>query len=346
MDQLFFLITPTKKENYQKIFDNFPQYKVVSYDIKEGKENKKLFFEQFETYNYNQAHFIVLEDAFVFLMDIYEEKPEIFASITFSDIYSKTEFHPKSFSKIDIPTFFICGNENKISMETINSCLSFVPCTQFVKLEDSNQESFNFEKWKKHVQSFLTLSSYEPLNQSTKDLDLKIELPSSSVAERLLRLLKLRGIDFIFSNSGTDFTPIIDAYANCDEKEVPEFILAPHENTTISMAHGYALVTRKIQGVMAHVHVGTANAGLGIMNAQRSKTPIFVMAGRSPYYEEGKEGVRSNFVQWGQESFDQGVTFREFTKWDYELKGGHAIDKVVERGIAISTSDPKGPVYM
>ena len=75
--------------------------------------------------------------------------------------------------------------------------------------------------------------------------------------------------------------------------------------------------------------VGTANMGCGIINASRSKVPILVCAGRSPWFDGGIPGSRSNFVQWGQDSFDQEGYFREYTKWDYELKHPHHFDIVV-----------------
>jgi len=175
-----------------------------------------------------------------------------------------------------------------------------------------------------------------------------IELPQGSTAEQLLRLLSLRGVELFASNSGTDFTPLIDALSLLQDD--PAFrlrvVAAPHENTAVAMAHGYALLARRPQVVMGHVGVGTANMGLGIMNARRARVPMLVMAGKSPWYESGAPGVRSNFVQWGQDTFDQAAYFREFTKWDYELKGPHALDTVVDRALAVTESDPQAPVYL
>ena len=41
----------------------------------------------------------------------------------------------------------------------------------------------------------------------------------SSVAEAYLELLAARGIDYFFGNGGTDFAPIVEAYANRFAKE-------------------------------------------------------------------------------------------------------------------------------
>lgn len=174
------------------------------------------------------------------------------------------------------------------------------------------------------------------------------ELPAGPAAEQLLRLLDLHGVEVLAANSGTDFTPIIDALAHlCDD---PGFglrvITCPHEGTAIALAHGHALLSRRPQAVMGHVGVGTANMGLGIINARRARVPVLAMAGTSPWYEEGVPGVRSNFVQWGQDCFDQAAMFREHTKWDYELRSPHALPVVVERALGIAASAPQGPVYL
>jgi acetolactate synthase-1/2/3 large subunit len=178
--------------------------------------------------------------------------------------------------------------------------------------------------------------------------DPPLAIPEGTTAEQLLRILSARGVELFASNSGTDFTPVIDALANLEDD--PSFSLrvvpAPHENTAVAMAHGHALVSRRPQVAMAHVTVGTANMGLGLINARRAHVPMLLLAGRTPLHEEGTEGVRTNFVQWGQESFDQSAMVREYTKWDYELRGPRALDTLVDRAMAIASSEPAGPVYL
>jgi len=173
-------------------------------------------------------------------------------------------------------------------------------------------------------------------------------IEANTTAHALMAMLAQRGIRYFFSNSGTDFTPIIDALARYSgEASFPmKEIVAPHENTAIAMAHGYYLASGKPQAVMAHVNVGTANMGLGIINASRARVPVLVLAGATPWTEHDADGCRTNFVQWGQDTFDQRAYFREFTKWDYELKGCHSLETVIDRALAIAQSDPAGPVYL
>jgi acetolactate synthase-1/2/3 large subunit len=169
-----------------------------------------------------------------------------------------------------------------------------------------------------------------------------------TVAELYLHALKRRGIKYIFANSGTDFTPIVDGIAHARETggDIPEFILVPHENVAISMANGYYETCGEMAGVMVHVTVGTANALCGLMNVSRENIPVFLAAGRSPATETGHPASRNGTVHWGQETFDQGGMVREYVKWDYELRAGQPVDAVVGRALDIAMSEPRGPVYL
>src|SRR5439155_1287914 len=108
-----------------------------------------------------------------------------------------------------------------------------------------------------------------------------------STAEAYLELLAARGVEYFFANSGTDFAPLIDAYAKrlSQGQALPRPMTIPHETPAVSMAHGYAMVTGRPQVVMVHVFVGAGNAVGGIINAARSNVPILFSAGRNPLTE-------------------------------------------------------------
>jgi acetolactate synthase-1/2/3 large subunit len=169
-----------------------------------------------------------------------------------------------------------------------------------------------------------------------------------SAAEAYLELLAARGVEYFFANAGTDFAPLIEAYAKRQAagQMLPKPLTVPHEITAIGMAHGYAMITGRPQVVMVHVIVGTANALGGIINAARANAPILVTAGRTPITEDKLPGARNRHIHWGQESFDQGAMVREYVKWDYELRLGGQLETVVDRALAISRSEPQGPVYL
>jgi acetolactate synthase I/II/III large subunit len=169
-----------------------------------------------------------------------------------------------------------------------------------------------------------------------------------TTAEAYLTLLKSRGVDYFFGNAGTDFAPLVEAYARlgAEGRSLPRPITVPHEFTAVSMAHGYAMVTGRPQVVMVHVIVGTAN-GLGaVMNAARSNVPMLFSAGRTPITESRVPGARNRHIHWAQESFDQGSIVREFVKWDYELRNFSQLESVLDRALTLATAEPQGPVYL
>ncbi|MFV8166133.1 thiamine pyrophosphate-requiring protein [Mycobacterium sp. 134] len=171
---------------------------------------------------------------------------------------------------------------------------------------------------------------------------------SQTAATRYLNALVEHGIEYFFVNAGTDFAPIVEAYAlNKDNNPaLPTPVLCAHENLAGGMAHGAALVTGRPQALMLHVNVGTANAACSVANASRDRIPLLVTAGRSPILEGGAVGARDLPIHWSQEMFDQASLVREFVKWDYELRDPRQVESVVDRALSVATAHPQGPVYL
>jgi acetolactate synthase-1/2/3 large subunit len=174
------------------------------------------------------------------------------------------------------------------------------------------------------------------------------QLTVESVGEAYLALLAERGVEYLFANAGTDFAPLVEAFAKAGRTgtPAPRPILAVHENLAVSMAHGYAVATGRVPAVMVHVSVGTANGICGVFNAARENVPMLFTAGRSPLTETGLPGARDVYIHWAQEMFDQAGMLRELVKWDYELRNGEQLETVVDRALAVATSAPAGPVYL
>ncbi|MGH7384728.1 MAG: thiamine pyrophosphate-binding protein, partial [Candidatus Rokuibacteriota bacterium] len=169
-----------------------------------------------------------------------------------------------------------------------------------------------------------------------------------STADAYLELLAARGVEYFFANAGTDFAPIIEAYARrgAQGQASPRPITVPHEVPAVAMAHGYTMRTGRAQAVMVHVIVGAGNAAGGVINAARSNIPMLFSAGRNPLTEAGAAGSRDRPIHWAQEAFDQAGMLREFVKWDYELKRFDQLETVVDRALTLAQSEPRGPVYL
>lgn len=167
-------------------------------------------------------------------------------------------------------------------------------------------------------------------------------------AEYYLQALAEHGIEYLFANPGTDFAPIVEAFARSarTNRKMPRPLLVPHENAAVAMAHGYTAVTGKPQAVMLHTNVGTANAINMLINASRDRVPLLLTSGRTPFTESGAEGSRSAHIHWAQEMFDQAGMLREVVKWDYEMKRGDQAVSTVDRALEIASASPQGPVYL
>ncbi len=68
---------------------------------------------------------------------------------------------------------------------------------------------------------------------------------TTTAAEAIVAMLAARGVDYFFGDAGTDFPPIIEAFAKFAAlgRPAPTPVTAPHENTAMGMAHGYYLAT-------------------------------------------------------------------------------------------------------
>jgi acetolactate synthase I/II/III large subunit len=171
---------------------------------------------------------------------------------------------------------------------------------------------------------------------------------AETVGEAFLLWLRARGVENFFLNAGTDFAPLVEAYAKLAafQDQLPRPVIGAHEGLVMGMAHGAYLMTGRPQAVMFHVGVGTANAVCGAMNAAAERVPLLVCAGRSPLFERDRLGARNTRVAWAQEMYDQAAMLREFVKWDYELRGATQVYDVLDRALSLMMSEPRGSAYL
>jgi acetolactate synthase-1/2/3 large subunit len=183
-------------------------------------------------------------------------------------------------------------------------------------------------------------------SESNRDLPDKFKYTTASA---LMEALQDSGVSYIFANLGSDHPAIIESWAQAqlENKELPQVIICPHEMVALSAAHGYAQVTGKPQAVFVHVECGTQNMGGAVHNAARGRIPVFILAGASPYTQEGElTGSRNEHIHWLQDVFDQRGIVREYMKYDNEIRTGKNVKQLVQRALQIAESDPKGPVYL
>jgi acetolactate synthase I/II/III large subunit len=173
--------------------------------------------------------------------------------------------------------------------------------------------------------------------------------PSYSSAHFFLEGLTELGVQYVFSNFGTDHVSLIEELARWDSigKPHPQFILCPHENVAVHMAAGFAALTGQGQAVVVHVDAGTANAAMGMHNMFRGRLPVLLIAGKTPFTIRGElPGSRDNYVHFVQDPFDIASLVRPYVKWEYSLPSGVIAKEVLRRAHSVMQSDPQGPVYL
>jgi acetolactate synthase-1/2/3 large subunit len=170
-----------------------------------------------------------------------------------------------------------------------------------------------------------------------------------SAGALVIDALRDAGVTHLFANFGSDHPAIIEALAQDREDgiDAPVVIICPHEYSALSAAHGYAAVTGEAQAVFVHTDVGTANLGGAVHNAARSRVPVFVFAGLTPYTLEGElPGSRNTFINHLQDVSDQHGLVRPYVKWSYDIRTAVNVPQIVHRSLQLARSAPAGPVYV
>ena len=180
-------------------------------------------------------------------------------------------------------------------------------------------------------------------------MDKAPQVELNTTAHYFLEGLNEIGIEYLFCNLGTDHAPLIEEMARWKKigRSFPKTVLCPHENVAMHMAAGYAVMTGRGQGVLVHVDAGTANAAMAAHNIFRSRVPVLLMAGKSPFTIHGElTGSRDAYVHFVQEPFDQASIVRNYVKWEYTLPAGVTAKETLRRAHTVMQSDPRGPVYL
>src|SRR5256886_14545171 len=107
-----------------------------------------------------------------------------------------------------------------------------------------------------------------------------------STAHYFLEGLNDIGVEYLFSNFGTDHAPLIEEMARWkkDGRRYPKVLNCPHENTAMHMAAGFAMATGRGQAVKGHADAGPANSAKAMHNARRGRLPLGLMAGQAPHH--------------------------------------------------------------
>src|SRR5512132_1834558 len=93
-------------------------------------------------------------------------------------------------------------------------------------------------------------------------------MASHTAAHYFLEGLVELGVEYLFSNFGTDHVSLIEALAEWDRagRAHPRVVVCPHENIVVYSSDGYPPVPDSFPAVLAPDHAYTAFACIGMHN--------------------------------------------------------------------------------
>lgn len=177
-----------------------------------------------------------------------------------------------------------------------------------------------------------------------------VEKSSYTTSFAFFEALWEAGITHVFVNLGSDHPSIMEAMVKGQTEkkgEFPRIITCPNEMVALSMADGFARLTRKPQCVIVHVDVGTQGLAAAMHNASCGRAPVLIFAGLSPITLHGEyRGSRTEYIHWIQDVPDQKQIVAQYCRYTAEIRFGRNVKQIVNRALQFATSDPSGPVYL
>ena len=131
-------------------------------------------------------------------------------------------------------------------------------------------------------------------------------------SDAIALMLRSLGLPFLCVTPGASFRGLHDSLVNALGNRDPQMLLCLHEESAVSIAHGYAKVTGKPLGVVLHSNVGLMHATMAIFNAWCDRMPMLIVGATGPL-----DAMRRRpWVDWIHTSPDQAAMIRHYTKWD------------------------------
>src|SRR5207237_9526405 len=116
--------------------------------------------------------------------------------------------------------------------------------------------------------------------------------------------------------------------------QLPEFITALHEESSVAMAHGYAKAEGKPMLALLHGTIGIQHAAMAIYNAYYDRVPVLMIAGND------RGDIPSHTAA------DMGGMVRSFTKWDAQPKTLDEALVAIQRAYNEAITPPMAPTLV
>lgn len=157
--------------------------------------------------------------------------------------------------------------------------------------------------------------------------------PGSDLMVQVLRDL---GIEYVAGNPGSSFEGLQESIINYGNppNRMPEFITALHEESSVTMAHGYGKATGKPMCALLHGTIGVQHAAMSIYQAYYDRTPALLIAGRD-----------LGFIA-AHSANDMAGMVRSFTKWDAQPRTLEESLTAIQQAYTEAITPPCGPTMV
>jgi len=155
-------------------------------------------------------------------------------------------------------------------------------------------------------------------------------------SDLMTQVLKDLGIEYVAANPGSSFEGLQESLINYGNppNKAPEFITALHEESAVTMAHGYGKAEGKPMCALLHGTIGIQHAAMSIYQCYYDKTPALLLAGR----DEGFIAAHT--------ANDMASMVRSFTKWDAQPKTLEESLTAIQRAYNEAITPPQGPALV
>ena len=168
--------------------------------------------------------------------------------------------------------------------------------------------------------------------------DIVVARPGSDF---MMDVLKKLDFDYCTTNPGSSFRSLHESMVTYGGNRKPELLTCLHEESSVSIAHGYAKAAGKPMLVMAHGTVGLQHAAMGLYNAWCDRVPVFVVAGNGLDATKRRAGT-----EWYHSVQDAAAMVRDFVKWDDAPASLQHFAESAVRAYRVATTPPMEPVLL
>ncbi len=155
-------------------------------------------------------------------------------------------------------------------------------------------------------------------------------------SDLMVQVLKDLRIEYVALNPGSTFEGLQESIINygMPPNTMPELITSLHEESAVTMAHGYAKATGKPMCALLHGTIGVQHAAMSIYQAYYDRTPVLLIAGRD-----------LGFIA-AHSANDMAGMVRSFTKWDAQPKTLEESLTAIQRAYNEAITPPCGPTLV